>query len=47
MSAAYAEKPPQTLSEVEVGVMGRSIGVLGAVIALPLYADGILVHSAA
>ena len=47
MSAAYSEKPPVTLSEVEVGVMGRSIGVLGAVIALPLYPDGILVHSVA
>jgi len=46
-TAAFAEKPPMTLTETNVDVMGRSIGVLGAVIALPLYPAGILVHSAA
>ena len=46
MSAAFAEKPPMTLTETSVDVMGRSIGVLGAVIALPLYPAGIRVHSA-
>jgi len=42
-----AEKPPVTLQTDNVALMGRDIGILGAIITLPLYPAGILVHSAA
>jgi len=43
-----AEKPPATLSTDNVALMGRDVGVLGAIITVPVYGgDGIVVYSAA
>ena len=42
-----AEKPPVTLMTDNVALLGKDLGVIGAIITLPLYPAGILVHSAA
>ena len=41
----FAEKPPVTLTSDNVALMGRDVGVLGAIIALPLYPAGILKYA--
>ena len=46
-SARKAEKPPVTLTSDNVALMGRDIGVIGAMIPLPVYATGLFVYSAA
>lgn len=46
-SARVAEKPPTTLTQDVVALMGRDLGVLGAVIPLPYFPAGIKVHSLA
>ena len=45
-SARKAEKPPVTLTSDNVALMGRDIGVIGAMIPLPVYATGLYVYSA-
>lgn len=45
-SFRVAEKPPVTLQSDNVALMGRDLGVLGALIELPLYPAGLLVFSA-
>lgn len=46
VSARVAEKPPTQISSDNVALMGRDVGILGAVIPLPLYPTGIKVFSA-
>lgn len=46
MSLRVAEKPPVQLSMDNVALMGRDIGVLGAIITLPLYPAGIIAYTA-
>ena len=40
-----AEKPPVSLTSDNVALMGRDVGVLGALITLPLYPAGILKYA--
>ena len=42
-----AEKPPVTIQQDNVALMGRDLGVLGAIINLPLYPAGIRTYAAA
>jgi HK97 family phage prohead protease len=42
-----AEKPPMTIQQDNVALLGRDLGVLGAIISLPLYPAGIVGYSAA
>jgi HK97 family phage prohead protease len=46
-SARVAEKPPVTLTSDNVALMGRDVGVLGAIIPMAIYPDGLFVYSAA
>ena len=46
MALRVAEKPPMQLSSDNVALMGRDLGIIGAVITLPLYADAILKFTA-
>jgi HK97 family phage prohead protease len=41
-----AEKPPMTIQQDNVALLGRDLGVLGAIISLPLYPAGIIGYSA-
>ena len=41
-----AEKPPMTIQQDNVALLGRDLGVLGAIISLPLYPAGIVGYSA-
>ena len=46
VSLRKAEKPPVTLTSDNVALMGRDVGVLGAIISLPLYPAGIIGYTA-
>lgn len=46
VSARVAERPPLQVQADNVALMGRDIGLLGAIIDLPVYPTGIRVHSA-
>ena len=45
-AARVAEKPPLELTDVNVSKAGQDVGVLGAVMDLPLYPNGIKRHAA-
>lgn len=45
-SLRVAEKPPVTLTSDNVALMGRDVGVLGALIVAPLYPAGIVKYAA-
>jgi hypothetical protein len=46
-SARVGEKPPVTLTSDNVALMGRDLGVLGAMLFVPAYPAGILTYAAA
>ena len=46
-SARVGEKPPVTLTQDTVALMGRDIGVLGGYIFAPMYADGLVKYAVA
>lgn len=46
VSARVAERPPVQVQADNVALMGRDLGILGAMMDLPVYPAGIVVHSA-